>query len=206
MTLLISFEGTEGSGKTTQIELLHNLLQEKGYPVTSTREPGGTRIGEKIRKLLLAPEYREMVPLTEALLYAADRAQHLEEVIAPALERGEVVITDRFFDASLVYQGLVRGLGKEMVRRINSPLLEKFKPDLTFLLDLEPGEGMIRKEEQQQGFGDRIESQSLGFHCRVREAYLQLARSEKRFSVIDASLSAENIHRRIKEEVFSILD
>lgn len=197
MGFLVSFEGAEGSGKSTQIRLLQEHLQGLGYPVTITREPGGTRIGERIRDLLLAPVYQEMAPLTEAFLYAADRAQHVYQVIQPALERNEVVLTDRFVDASLVYQGVARGLGQELVQQLNHLILQGLRPNLTLLLDIEPFEGIRRLETE----GDRIEAFSLSFHEKVREAYLQMAQKEDRYIVLDASRKIGDLHQHIIEEV-----
>lgn len=201
MGLLVSFEGAEGSGKTTQIHLLQQTLFRLGYAVTTTREPGGTRIGEKIRDLLLAPVYQEMAPLTEAFLYAADRAQHLHQIVHPALHRKEVVLTDRFVDASLVYQGVAQGLGLDLVEKINHLILKGLRPHLTLLLDIDPLEGIQRLGSQ----GDRIEAFSLSFHQKVRETYLQMAQKEDRFIVLDASRTVEDLHQQIKMEILERL-
>lgn len=201
MGFLVSFEGTEGSGKSTQLKLLGDYLQKEGYPVTITREPGGTRIGKKIRDLLLSPVYQEMAPLTEALLYAADRAQHLYQVITPALKGGQIVLTDRFVDASIVYQGVARGLGGELVENLNELVLKGLRPHLTLLLDMDPLLGIKRLVEKE----DRIESFSISFHEKVRETYLQYARQGERFVILDGSRTLEDLHQLIKGEVLKLL-
>lgn len=201
MGFLVSFEGAEGSGKSTQLALLGDYLQREGYPITITREPGGTPIGERIRDLLLSPDFQEMAPLAEALLYAADRAQHLQQVITPALKRGEVVLTDRFVDASLVYQGIAQGLGLKLVETINDLVLKGLRPQLTLLFDIDPRIGQKRLGEKK----DRIESLSLSFHQRVRETYLELAAKDNRFLVLDGSRRPEDLHQRIKEEIQALL-
>ena len=180
---LIAFEGVEGAGKSTQLELLRRALEEGGHKVLATREPGGTMVGERVRSLLLDPS-SEVDPRAEALLFAAARAQLVEQVIRPALERGEVVLCDRYLHSSLAYQGAARGLGREEVAAINRFATAGLLPDVVVLLRLDPAEGLARG----RGGRDRIECQDLDFHRRVAEAFLDLAAAEPdRFAVIDAA-------------------
>jgi dTMP kinase len=197
--LFLVFEGGEGSGKSTQIELLRQFLVGRGRQVLVTHEPGGTEIGERLRSVLLDPESATMSAKTEALLYAADRAQHVAEVIKPALSQGVIVICDRYVDSSIAYQGLVRGLGEEQIRGLNRWGTDALSPDLVFLLDLESDRGLERS-----GVTDRIEQEGPEFHRRVRQAYRLLAeRQQDRFTIIDASGSqhqvAEIIRRRVEQ-------
>ncbi|MBR0138929.1 MAG: dTMP kinase [Firmicutes bacterium] len=193
----ISFEGPDGSGKTTQIGLLSAYLRSKGYEITAVREPGGTPISEKIREIILDNKNREMAPAAEALLYAASRAQLVEEVIRPALEEGRIVLSDRFMDSSIAYQGYGRGLG-DGVRAINEFAVRDLQPDLTFLMDLDPALGKMRV--LKEGTPDRLESEALSFHRRVYEGYLELSRIySKRFVVIDAAKSVGEISEEIIE-------
>ncbi|MEW9123687.1 MAG: dTMP kinase [Thermotaleaceae bacterium] len=198
--LFITMEGPDGSGKSTQIEKLAHYLKYKGYEVIVTREPGGTRIGEKIRKLILDKENTEMDRVTEALLYAASRAQHVAEVIAPSVQAGKVVICDRFVDSSIVYQGIGRALGIEVVEKINQIAIKNIFPHITFLFKLCPEIGLARKT--QQGEKDRLEQETLDFHQRVFEGYQQLeALYPQRIVAIDASKSIEDIHQQMIERV-----
>ncbi len=200
----ISFEGGDGSGKSTQINLLKEYLEDKGYEVVLSREPGGTKIGEKIREIILDVENKEMTDEAEALLYAASRAQHVGEFIMPALKEGKVVILDRFIDSSLVYQGMARGLGVDDVRSINEFGTKKLLPDLSFYLDLHAEVGLGRKKEQAKL--DRLETAGLSFHEKVRDGYLSLADGEKeRFVVLDASESIEEIQGKIRESIDKVL-
>jgi dTMP kinase len=196
--LFLVFEGGEGSGKSTQIELLRQFLEGRGRRVVVTHEPGGTAIGERLRQVLLDPESASMSDKTEALLYAADRAQHVDEVIRPALAEGAIVICDRYVDSSIAYQGLVRGLGAEQIRVLNRWGTAGLSPDLVFLLDMEAERGLERADGT-----DRIEREGREFHRRVREAYRLLAeRQNDRFFIIDAGKSrqqvAEEILRRVE--------
>lgn len=194
----ITFEGIEGSGKTTQINLLAGYLQKKGYEVLVTREPGGTLLGEKIRNLLLDPQYDSMDYRTEILLYAADRAQHVKEKIKPALEKGKVVISDRFVDSNLAYQAAGRGLDYEMVYQINDWVIDSTWPDLTFILDIDIKDGLNRARAQSfDAEGDRLEREVDEFHQRVREAYLKMAETE-RFALVNAGDSIENVQKKIE--------
>ena len=194
--LFISMEGPDGAGKSTQIELLRGYLADKGYEIVITREPGGTVISEAIRQLILNREYVEMCPNTELLLYAAARAQLVNEVIRPALEAGKAVICDRFVESSVVYQGIARGMGIDTVYAVNEYALEGLRPQLTILLDLDAEEGLRRKKNQAEL--DRMEAAGLEFHRKVAEGYRMLAEREKeRIMKISATLPEEDIHAKI---------
>ncbi|MBO6166224.1 MAG: dTMP kinase [Eubacterium sp.] len=202
--IFITMEGPDGSGKSTQIELLKAYLEEKGYDVLITREPGGTRISEAIRAVILNREYSEMSPVTEMLLYASARAQLISEVVGPALESGKAVISDRFVDSSLVYQGMARGLGVENVYEVNLRAIGEYMPDVTFLLDLPAEVGIARKKDQKEL--DRMELESLEFHKAVAEGYRSLhTRFPERIEKIDATLPIEEICGIIKGRVETIL-
>lgn len=195
----ITFEGIEGSGKTTQINLLADYLQEMGYDVLVSREPGGTPLGEKIRQLLLDPQYDSMDYRTEILLYTADRAQHVKEKIKPALEEGKIVISDRFADSNLAYQAAGRGLDYEMVYQINDWVIDSTWPDLTFILDIDIKEGLKRaRAVSLDKAGDRLEREVDDFHQRVREAYLEMAEAE-RFALVDAGGTEEEVQKDIQK-------
>ncbi|WZL81554.1 dTMP kinase [Vallitaleaceae bacterium 9-2] len=194
--IFITIEGMDGSGKTTQINRLKEYFETKGKHVRITREPGGTRISEAIREIILNVNYQEMDYVTEALLYAAARAQHVAEYILPAVEQGDIVICDRFVDSSIVYQGMARELGQEMVATINQYATKGLQPDITFFLDLEHRQGMERKKNQQEL--DRLEGEKEQFHQKVRDGYKQLAKAnQERMIDIDASQSIEEVHQCI---------
>lgn len=194
--LFISMEGPDGAGKSTQIELLRAYLADKGYEIVITREPGGTVISEAIRQLILNKEYVEMCSNTELLLYAAARAQLVDEVIRPALEAGKAVICDRFVESSVVYQGIARGMGIDTVYAVNEYALDGLRPQLTILLDLDAEEGLRRKKNQAEL--DRMEAEGLEFHRKVAEGYRMLAEREKqRIMRISATLPKEEIHAKI---------
>jgi len=179
--VFLTFEGPEGSGKTTQIQLLERALRSRGLSVVCTREPGGTAIGEQIRAVLHSHANTAMVPSAEVLLYSADRAQHVAEVIAPALARGGIVISDRYAESALAYQGYGRGLDIEALRRITAFAIDNLWPDLVVYLDLDVELGLQRKQrEQATGGGEwnRMDQEDLAFHRRVREGYLAMARAE----------------------------
>ncbi len=198
--LFISIEGTDGSGKTTQIRLLEEYFKNKGFYVVCTREPGGNMISEKIRELIIDKENTEMTAVTEALLYAAARAQHVTSDILPVLEDGGIVISDRFLDSSLVYQGFARGLGIKTVKDMNKYAVNGLEPDMTFFLRLKPEDGIKRKKNQKEL--DRMESENEKFHQMVYGGYMQLARrNKKRIKVIDALKSVEDIHSEIIENI-----
>jgi dTMP kinase len=200
------FEGIDGSGKTTQMDLLGKHLAGRGYPVLYTREPGGTRVGELIREILLNPQYSEMDPRAEALLYAAARAQHVAQVILPALEEGKIVLCDRFVDSSLAYQGFGRGMDILLLEQINEPATAGLVPDLVLLLDFCWESGMDRISRSGRG-ADRIEQETREFHQRVRGGYLTLAaRQPRRYRVIDAHRAESLVHRDILEAVEEVLN
>ncbi len=205
--MFITLEGIEGSGKTTQIEHIDRFLRSSGVDLTVTREPGGTLIGRKIRTILLDPQSSEMDPSTELLLYTADRAQHIRQVILPAIDAGKVVLCDRYFDATLVYQGYARGLDIPSIRELHRLMCGGLAPDLTLLFDLSPEEGLARAWKQlhngeRTGSESRFEKEAVDFHRKVRQGYLELARSEPgRFQIVDAAQEEEGV----REQVFSIL-
>lgn len=191
--LFITFEGPDGSGKSTQIARLKNKLVNKNIETILTREPGGTKIGEKIREIILNVEHSEMDDLTEALLYASARSQHVSQVIIPALEAGKAVICDRFMDSSIAYQGYGRRLG-EQVRIINEFAVRGIQPDLTFLLLLDPSIGKKRINREY----DRLEMEEDSFHREVYKGYMELARlNPRRIVLIDAEKSIHEMEREI---------
>lgn len=192
--IFITMEGPDGSGKSTQIELLKDYLSEKGYDIIVTREPGGTQISEKIRQIILDKENEKMSDMTELMLYVAARAQLVDEVIKPALDKNQVVISDRFVDSSAVYQGIARGLGTKLVYEMNQYAIPRM-PDITFLLDLDAKEGIKRKKHQAAL--DRLELEKLSFHEKVVEGYRSLAKEQDRIVLIDATLPKETIFERI---------
>ena len=199
----ISFEGGDGSGKSTQIQILRDFLEERGYDVILTREPGGTPISEKIRSIILDKENSEMDDMTEALLYAAARAQLVSQVIRPALEAGKVVICDRFVDSSIAYQAYARGLG-DSVKTINGFAVGDCMPDLTILLKVNPQVGSSRIGDRER---DRIELASRVFHKKVYEGYLQLEKLyPDRIVGIDAADTIENIAGIISERIAGLLE
>lgn len=189
--LFITFEGPDGSGKSTQITRLKEYLSSKGYDVLLVREPGGTRISEQIRSVILDTENKGMNPICEALLYAASRAQLTHQVIIPALEEGRMVIADRFVDSSIVYQGYARGLGEEMVGTINSYATEGLIPDITFLINIPAEVGIARKNNQQKL--DRLEEEGISFHKKVHEGYNRLKVKDSRIVEIDGTKDRDEI-------------
>jgi len=202
--LFITLEGGDGSGKSTQAELLREWLTEEGRTVVRTREPGGTEVGLEIRELVL--HHRgDISPRAEALLYAADRAHHIATLVRPALARGEVVVQDRYLDSSVAYQGAGRVLDPNEVRRISEWATEGLLPDLTVLLDLDSASARTRLDAARTRY-DRLEAEASDFHDRVRSAYLTLARAEpERFLVIDATLPIDGIADAIRERVRGLL-
>jgi len=202
----ISFEGGEGSGKTTQIKLLANWIQSvwRGK-VTQTREPGGTHGAELIRQLLVTGDKERWDSVTEALLMTASRRDNLMRIIKPALDDGDVVITDRFFDSTSVYQGLVGGVAPEIITALNTLCLDHISPDITILLDIDPELG-LKRSNRVENAETRFEDMGLEFHQRVRKAYLELAQSNPdRFIVIDASRNEKAIHDDIIAQLEPIL-
>ena len=197
----ISFEGGEGTGKSTQAKMLVQHLEKLGVKSICTREPGGTEIAEDIRKLLIRRTPSGWDPLTEALLHFAARRSHLVETIWPSLERGIWVVTDRFTDSSLVYQGMGMGLGRETIQRLKKLVVGNFSPDLTLIMDLQVEEG-IRRTEKRFGERNRYDKMDLHFHKRVREEFLEIASTErKRCVVIDSNESIETIGQNIVDVV-----
>lgn len=199
----ITFEGGDRSGKTTQASMLKAFLEEKGCRCYFTREPGGTELGERIREILLAVQYRDMAAVTESLLYAAARSQLVAQKIRPMLDAGQVVICDRFLDSSLAYQGFGLGLDLEMIVAINRPAVGDLVPDLTFLLDVPTNvsAGRFRREAR-----DRIEERKPGFHSRVRKGYLELAEREpQRFKVLAGTEPAQDLQARIRQATAKLL-
>ena len=196
--LFITIEGPDGSGKSTQIEYIREYLNAHGFESIFTREPGGTPVSEKIRAIILDKNNSEIAPMTEALLYAASRAQHVAQLIGPALERGKIVVCDRFLDSSIVYQAYARGLGK-CVNAINQYAIGEYTPDITFLLRLSAEEGMSRLS----GHKDRLESEDISFHRKVAEGYDALQRTfPERIVAIDATKSKEEV----RDEIYAHLD
>lgn len=192
MTLFVSFEGPEGSGKTTITKIVSEYFEAKSQPVLCTREPGGIPISEKIRALILNPEHKEMDDRTEALLYAASRRQHLIEKIQPALNEGKLVICDRFIDSSLAYQGYARGIGIDAVWDINMFAIDGFLPDLTIFLDVKPEEGLERIGVR--GYKDRLELEGNVFHDKVYQGYQEVIRRfPDRIKIVDAHQSIDAV-------------
>ena len=204
-SLFVTFEGVEGSGKTTQMNMLHAHLLRKRVDVVATHEPGGTRIGEEIRRILLDPSFKEMKPLTETILYAADRAQHFYEVIKPALDAGKVVLCDRFIDSTLAYQGVARRVGMEAVQNLNEWITDDLYPDITFMLDIPYRIGIKRLEERKRGL-DRMEGEDEAFHEHVQEAYKTLAKFfPQRFVLLNGAEKPENVHHQVMQRITPLL-
>ncbi|MBI5452292.1 dTMP kinase [Candidatus Gottesmanbacteria bacterium] len=197
---LITFEGIEGSGKSTQASLLASHLKEKGYEIVVTREPGGTRIGELIRNITHGRENVDLTAVTEAYLMAASRAQLVREIIRPALGNGKIVIVDRFLDSSLAYQGYGRELGEETIWHLNHLAIDNVKPDLTILLDVSPDIGFARRNGTDKI--DRLDLQQKDFYERVYNGYKKLAEKYKdRYFVVDSSKPIEEVAEKIWKEV-----
>jgi len=204
----ITFEGLDGSGKTTQLRLLANFLRSQGADVLITREPGGTPVGLRLRAALLDAQ-EEVDPLTELLVFAADRAQHVRRVLRPALEAGQIVLSDRYADATKAYQGAGRGFSPELISEIVQLATEGLVPDLTLLFDLSVTESSARTRRRSEGKkkGDRLDSEDAEFHSRVREAYLGLAEREpERFRILTSNGSVEETHEQVKEIVVPFLE
>lgn len=210
--MFITLEGTEGAGKTTQVPGLVSFLEKRGYDCLVTREPGGTTAGRAIRQILLDPANHNLAPEAELLLYAADRAQHVDRVIRPALEAGRAVVCDRYCDATEAYQGAARGLDLRLVAELNRVAAGSTRPDITILLDLPPEVGLRRAwqriESNGPGAADcRFENEALAFHGRVRQGYLDIAaREPERFLVIDADREEEAIRADLLAKLERRLD
>jgi dTMP kinase len=202
--MFITLEGIEGCGKTTQVAHIIQWVRAAGHACLATREPGGTPIGSQIRSVLLDPSNDDLVPTAELMLYLADRVQHLETVVRPAVQAGKVVICDRFFDATMVYQGYARGLDKAVLRRLHQLACGGMMPDLTLLLDVDVKIGLNRawrriQSESDPGKESRFEKETLAFHQRVRDGYLDLARRDpRRFVIIDAAVDESAVRRQME--------
>ncbi len=211
MSILIAVEGPEGAGKTTQAALLHKvLLRAQGISVISTREPGGTAIGEQIRAILLDPKNGRIQPQTEVLLYSSARAQLVHQVILPALNRGDVVISDRYAPSTLAYQGYGYGMSRKTLKMITDLATYKVRPDLVVCLDLDVVVGLRRKQlDERNGWGEwnRMDQLDVAFHRRVRQGYLEMARQDpRRWLVIDATQPIGVIHKIIRQRVALLLE
>ena len=208
MKLFITFEGIEGCGKTTQINLLKECLEEKGHSVVATREPGGTQLGDSMRSILLDSKNTHIDDKTELLLYEASRAQHIKDIIRPALAKGSIVLCDRFTDATLAYQGYAQGISKDLIESLNQFATDNIRPDFTILIDcpVEIGlkRAMKRGENLNQGISeDRFEAKSIAFHQMVRLGYLQIAeRNSNRIYLVDGRKDISIVHQEIRTAVF----
>lgn len=201
---LIVIEGPDGSGKSTQIELMRAYLEAKGFEVVETREPGGTKIGEKIRDIILDNNNIEMSPVTEALLYAASRAQHVHEVIKPEIAKGKIVICTRYVYSSLVYQGIARGIGVDVVASMNNAAIQGMMPDLTIMFDMDPKKALRRKTSG--GGGDRLELEDVNFHEMVYNGYKEIVKMHQEIKVVNASRSIEEVHRDVIKVINEFLN
>ena len=204
ISLFITFEGIDGCGKTTQISRFAATLRKRGIPILVTREPGGTEIGQAIRDILLDVDNTNIAPLAELFLYAADRAQHVAEVIKPALAANKWVISDRYFDATIVYQGVVLEHYDGLIEVLNREASLDCQPDITFLLDCpaEVGLERIAKRDQQEKNRDRFERKTLDFHIKIRYGYLALANKHKdRFRIIDGTVAEQLVAKQIREVI-----
>jgi len=210
LSFFITFEGVEGSGKTTQIQRLKKYFTQRGIPCKITREPGGCPIGEKVRKILLNPDHREMVPMSELLLYEAARAQHVNDMIKPFLKKGGVILCDRFNDATLAYQGYGRRIDLRWIERLNHLSSQGIRPDVTFLLDCPSDVGLKRalqrNRELKQEREERFEKEEIQFHRRVRKGYLDIAKKEpRRVKVIDTRQGEDKVFNKIRKTVDNLL-
>ncbi|MGD2104060.1 MAG: dTMP kinase [Anaerolineae bacterium] len=201
MSVFITLEGPDGSGKTTQARLLAEWLREQGHDVVLTREPGGSAIGDQIREILHDSGNSEMSPHTEFLLYSAARAQHVSQLIQTSLEAGKIVISDRYADSSLAYQAYGRGVDLEMLQQITSFATQGLKPDLTLYFDIAPGEGLERRLLSGEAW-NRMDAEALAFHRRVRSGYLELVKAEPdRWEIIDADRAIDDVQRDVRSLV-----
>ena len=199
--IFITFEGIEGSGKSTQLSMLNKWLTDHDYDVVATREPGGTKIGEKIRELVRSGSKGDVFsPRTELMLFEASRAQHMEEIILPALNNGKIVLCDRFFDSTTVYQGVARAIDTDIVHILNDFSSFEKKPDLTIILDIDVDESMNRLIKREIS-KDRIEQEDRKFFENVRNGYLSLAQNNERFFVVDGTSDANSIQQKIRDEL-----
>ncbi|BCS87041.1 dTMP kinase [Pseudodesulfovibrio sediminis] len=210
--MFITFEGIEGTGKSTQIKLLTEYLESRGKEVFLTLEPGGSRVGKELRKMLLHVDNKDITPITELFLYLADRAQHIAQVIRPELEAGRIVLCDRFADSTIVYQGYGRGLDTQVLKELNEVAVDGLWPDLTIVLDINPEIGLKRAtlrniqdgKAKEEG---RFEAEHLTFHDRIREGYLTWAAFHKdRMKVVSAASTPEDVFTRIREIIDPLLE
>jgi len=210
--MFITFEGPDGAGKSTQIQKLAQYINDKGYPYILTREPGGTKIGDAIREILINPDHTEMVDETEVLLYAASRAQHIREVILPALHDGKIVLCDRFVDASIAYQGYGLGVSMEAVKAINRFAVGELEPNRTYLIDISPEIGrerMTKRQTHSQGSEDldRIEQKNLDYHQRVREGFQRIyIENKQRICLVNGNQPPEDVFKAILSDFESMLE
>jgi dTMP kinase len=202
--MFITFEGIEGTGKTTQIARIKSYFESQGKEVFLTREPGGSRVGQQLRQMLLHVENNDLTPITELFLYLADRAQHVAQVIRPELEAGRVVLCDRFADSTIVYQGFGRGLDTKVLKQLNEVAVDGVWPDLTIVMDIDPEIGLKRAtlrnlEEGKAKEEGRFEAEHISFHRRIREGYLTWAALNRdRIKVADASSTPDDVFERVK--------
>jgi len=213
--MFVTFEGIEGCGKTTHMGLVAEKLASEGHAVVQTREPGGTRIGEQIRSVLLSPENGNMSPVAELLLYEACRAQLIAECVRPELDKGSLVLCDRYFDATTAYQGYGRGLDLDLIERLNHAAGQGIEPNVTILLDCTVEKGFERIQSRYQdlarqgdgGAPDRMEKEDRAFHERIRKGYLALAeRHGERIRVVDASGTVEEVHGKVMDCLYQVLE
>ncbi len=206
MSLFVTIEGPEGSGKTSAMQIVKARLESEGHSVVMTREPGGTKISEQIRNVILDPDNTEMDPRTEALLYAASRRQHLVEKIWPSLQEGKIVFCDRYLDSSLAYQGVARGLGVDRILEVNSYATEGTFPDLTVLFDIDPVLGLERINRNKDREVNRLDMEKISFHNQVRSGYLELSRRfPERYFVVDASRPLEEVSAVVFKKIAEML-
>lgn len=200
--LFVVFEGGDGVGKSTQVQRLVAWLASQGRDVVRTHEPGGSPIGADVRRLLLSTSEHPPSPRAEALLYAAERAEHVASVVRPALQRGAVVVSDRYLDSSVAYQGVGRGLGAQRIEDLSRWATDYLRPDLTVLLDLAPDQALRRSTDP----ADRLEQEPMGFHAQVRQAFLDLAaRDRQHYLVLDAAADPDEVHRQVRDAVSTLL-
>jgi dTMP kinase len=200
--MFITFEGIEGCGKSTQSELLRDNLKKLGKEVILTREPGGTAISERIRQILLEPDHAEMLPETELLLYSASRSQHTGQKIIPSIKAGKIVISDRFYDSTIAYQGAARNIESAAIDFLCKFAAYHLQPDVTFLIDLPVKTGLSRIKS---GTADRLEQESVNFHRKVRQGFLELAKLHKRIIIIDGQNTIEKINGLIMENIEKLM-
>lgn len=203
--MFITFEGGEGSGKSTQIKLLYKYLKENNYPVILTREPGGTQIGEQLRKILLQGSIDKINAITEALIFLSARSDNWNKIIKPALDDNKIVICDRFQDSTIVYQGICNNIDINLLNNIYRYITCNIFPNRTYLIDIDPRIG-LQRSMRQDNKDIRFESKSLEYHQTIREAYLQIASNNDRYLVIDGNLSVAEINNIILQDINTILD